>query len=80
MYVLDFLNKIKWDKREKLEDYTIVYFDRVEIKYKQISYRAIKRVEEPFIVVDSEFGEVSIPLHRIHEIRKKGEIVWKREI
>jgi len=28
-YIRDLLNKIKWDKNKKPEDYSIAYFDRV---------------------------------------------------
>ena len=35
-YILNLINKIKWDKRLKAKDYSIVYTDRIEDKYKEI--------------------------------------------
>ena len=40
--IKDLLNKIKWDKKEEPSDYTIVYKDRIENKYKEIKYSEIK--------------------------------------
>ena len=74
--ILEFLNKIRWDKRENPEDYVLVYVDLR--KEKEISYSQIKRLEGNFMVLDRENEEVEIPIHRIREVRKKGKTVWKR--
>jgi uncharacterized protein (UPF0248 family) len=57
------LDKIKWDKREHIEDYIVGYFDRVENKIIEVKL--------------AEFSD-EIPLHRIRYLKKKGEIVWDR--
>lgn len=36
IYILDLLNKIKWDKHEIRAHYTIYYQDRIENKLKEI--------------------------------------------
>lgn len=77
-YVLEILNKIKWDKRENPSDYSIIYFDRIQGKTKQIKYTQIKQIQQPFILVITNNQEVNIPLHRIIQIKKKDKIVWKR--
>jgi len=77
-YILDLLNKIKWDKKESPDDYEIAYFDRISNKKENIKYVNIKRIEGGFIVVEKENKEVNIPLHRIKEVSKKGVVVWKR--
>ena len=78
LYILDLLNKIKWDKKESPEDYSIAYFDRISNKKENIKYINIKRIEGGFIVVERKNKEVNIPLHRIKEVSKKGVVVWKR--
>lgn len=78
MYILDFLNKIKYDKRENPKDYTISYFDRILEKTLEIKFLDIKRIEGNFIILERGKKEVNIPLHRIREIRKKGKLVWER--
>ncbi|MBU3942096.1 MAG: DUF504 domain-containing protein [Nanoarchaeota archaeon] len=77
-YILDLLNKIKWDKKESPEDYSIAYFDRITHKKENIKYVSIKRIEGGFIVLDKKDEESYIPLHRIKEVSKKGVVVWKR--
>lgn len=76
--IIDLLNKIKWDKRENLEDYEVFYFDRVSRKLIGIPYKSIKRIEGRFMAVEKDDKETEIPLHRIKIVKKKGEAVWKR--
>ncbi len=76
--ITDLLNKIKWDKREKPEDYEIFYLDRVNRKLVKIPFKSIKRIEGSFMVIARNDEEVEIPLHRIRQVKKKGAVVWKR--
>ncbi len=75
---IDLFNKIKWDKKERPEDYEIFYFDRATKELMKLPFSSIKRVEGKFMVVDRHGEEVQIPLHRVREVRKKGVVVWKR--
>ena len=72
------LNKIKWDKREAPEKYSIFYFDRISKKLIKVNYIGIKRLEGGFIIVEINNEEVNIPMHRIKEVRKNNIVVWKR--
>lgn len=65
------LNKIKWDKRENPQDYSILYLDRVLNKLIQISYTKIKKIEGSFMVLANE-DETNIPLHRIKKVMKNN--------
>jgi len=76
--IKDFINKIKWDKRENPEDYYLVYVDFG--KEKEIPYTAIKRLEGNFMVLERDGEEIEIPLHRIRKVKKKGKIIWQRKI
>ena len=58
------MNKIKWDKRENPDDYSIFYFDRILNKLIKIPYAKIKRIEDNFMVLDNG-EEPYVPLHRI---------------
>jgi len=68
------LNKIKWDKREKIENYSLEYLDRIENKNVELKFRDIK-LNGDYVV----FGEKSIPLHRIRKVKRNGKIIWYRE-
>ncbi len=74
----ELLNKIKWDKRENPEEYSIFYFDRILKKLMQIPYNKIKRVEGSFMVLDNE-DESNVHLHRIKKVEKNNVIVWERK-
>ena len=76
--VKDLINKIKFDTREKAEDYVLFYLDRVENKLKPIKFREIKRTEGNFLVLERDSEEVEIPMHRIKKVEKKGKVVWER--
>ncbi|MBI5880946.1 DUF504 domain-containing protein [archaeon] len=79
MITIDALvNKIKWDSREKPEEYSLFYIDRITKRLVKIKYEDIKRIDEGVLVLDRNGEETEIPLHRIREVRKKGEVVWKR--
>ncbi len=76
--IKDLLNKIKWDGSEHPEDYSIYYLDRIAEKLIKVDFNQINRIEGNFMVIDKHGEEVEIPLHRIREVRKKGNVIWKR--
>lgn len=78
--IKDLLNKIKWDKRENPEDYTIGYWDNMRKEILEFPFKAIKEISENFLLIETEEGEKDIPLHAIKLVRKKGEQLWKRQI
>ena len=75
----DLLNKIKWDKRENPEQYSIFYLDRVLNKLIKTPYTKIKKIEGSFMVLDNE-EESNIPLHRIKQVTKNNIVVWERKL
>ena len=76
--IKDLLNKIKWDKKEHPEEYSMYYLDRISENLIKVDFNQIKRVEGNFMILEREGEEVSVPLHRIREVKKKGAVVWKR--
>ncbi|MEK6983676.1 MAG: DUF504 domain-containing protein [Nanoarchaeota archaeon] len=74
----DLLNKIKWDKREKPEQYSLLYYDRILNKLIEIPYTKIKRIEGRFMILDNE-EESNVPLHRIKRATKNDIVVWERK-
>ena len=78
IFILDLLNKIKWDPNEHPKDYIITYYDRVADINKELKFEYIKKIEGLFIIVEVDDKEISLPVHRIREIRKNGKLIWKR--
>jgi len=77
--IQNLLNKIKWDKREDPEQYSIFYYDRILKKLIKIPYTKIKRIEGSFMVLDNE-EESNVPLHRIKKVMKDKIVVWQRKV
>lgn len=76
--ITDILNRIKWDKNQNPEDYTIGYEDRISKKTVEIRFADIKQIEEGFMVLEKDLEETNIPLHRIRTVKKSGKTVWER--
>lgn len=81
--IRDVLNKIIWDKREKIEDYSIAFVHRAggNVQEKRISMTKVLKIGPGFFVYEGESGEVRIPFHRITKIvnERTGIIVWSRK-
>ena len=76
--IQELLNRINEDEKEHPADYTLYYEDISTEEIVGVSFRDIKRVQGNFFVIEQEHGETSIPLHRIREVRKQGQSIWKR--
>jgi uncharacterized protein (UPF0248 family) len=77
MYIGDLLNKIRWDKTSKPEEYMLVYFDRMAGKSYEVAFTAIGR-EGNFFTIMVNGQKTSIPIHRIRQVKKQGKVVWER--
>lgn len=73
--IKEMLDKIKWDSKEKGEEYEIGYWDRIEKKEIRIKYEKIIDYDNLFM----NLGESEIPLHRIKKVYKNGKLVWERK-
>lgn len=78
MRIIDLLNKIKWDRNLNKDDFSIIYFDRVNNKEIEINYNKIKKIEGNFMIIEKDQEEANIPLHRIKKIMKNKEVIWQR--
>lgn len=77
MYIGDLLNKIKWDPKENPKDYAIVYYDRLLNKMLEVPFTSISR-DGMFFIITVNNQQVSIPLHRIRQVKKKELVIWQR--
>jgi len=69
----DVINRIRWDTKLNTQDFSIRYLDRMKNTLAEVPYTAI--------TIDGDFfkhEESQIPMHRIREIRYKGEVVWAK--
>ncbi len=77
--IKDLLNKLKWDKRYKPDEYTIYYHDRFRDEMIPVDYSSIKGLEGSFMIIERDGDEVSIPLHRVNKVMKGRMLVWRRK-
>ena len=77
MYIGDLLNKLRWEKNLKQEEYIIVYFDRIAEKTFEVPFTAIAR-HGNFFVMHLGRKETTIPLHRIRQVKRNGKVIWDR--
>ena len=72
------INKIKWDKKENPNGYSLYYIDRIENNYKELRFKDIKRIEGNFLITNKNNKEAEIPMHRIRIVKKNKITIWKR--
>ena len=78
----DLLNRIRWDKAFGQADFVIGYYDRVagviiRVPLGDISFEAGDHFS--FDLFDDEGVQHCIPLHRIKEVYRDGQLIWHRE-
>jgi uncharacterized protein (UPF0248 family) len=77
----ELLNRIRWDPEFAKGDFELGYYDRTEnriiiVPLKEVTFPA----ESPstFEVVDVDGQVHRIPLHRVREVDKDGQRIWRR--
>ncbi|MCG6899870.1 MAG: DUF504 domain-containing protein [Gammaproteobacteria bacterium] len=78
----ELLNRIRWDREYGQADIEIGYYDRLEQRIIRVPMRSI--FFEPgdhfaFDLYDHEGELHSIPLHRVKQVFRNGELIWQRE-
>ncbi|MFO8016751.1 MAG: DUF504 domain-containing protein [Candidatus Woesearchaeota archaeon] len=81
--IKDLINRMLWDEKERKEDYSFFYRDRITNRNVRIRGDDIRKVEGSFITVErsddsGDSGPVDIPIHRIRRVEKRGVILLKR--
>ncbi|MEE9594546.1 MAG: RNA repair domain-containing protein [Candidatus Hydrothermarchaeales archaeon] len=74
------LLELKWHPQKSLEDVEVTYLHRGAPEDKlTVQAQEIVDLEKSFFVLMRRGEEVRIPYHRILELRKEGEIIWKKK-
>jgi uncharacterized protein (UPF0248 family) len=75
------LNKLRWNSHENAEKYMIIYRHRgAPDDRRQVRASDIRKLGKSYFTLPSESGEeVTIPFHRILEIRNitNDAIIWR---
>jgi uncharacterized protein (UPF0248 family) len=81
--IRDLLNRIRWDREFAKATFEIGYLDHVERRTILVPFRSLHFPEgDSFsFQVEDESGELmTIPLHRIREVRRNGALIWQRPL
>ncbi len=79
--IQDLLHRILWDREFGRGEFTIGYYDRIEHDLILVPLGEIvfpKGSPGVFELIDREGMAHTIPLHRIKEVYKNGELIWRR--
>ena len=81
--VHELLNRIKWDEEFGEAEFVIGYHDRfqndvIRVPLKEIFFDRNDRFD--FEMVDDSGETHSVPLHRIREVYRNGQLIWHRKV
>lgn len=78
----DVINRIIWDTEFGNADFVIGYYDRVFKRVVRVSFERI-RIERGqhfgFDLIGHDGEARMVPFHRVREVSRNGELVWRRE-
>jgi uncharacterized protein (UPF0248 family) len=78
----ELLSRIRWDSDFGRADFVIGYYDRVTDEIIRVPLTELYFEPDDhfsFELVDDAGALHSIPLHRIREVFRDGELIWQRQ-
>lgn len=78
--IQDLLNRIRWDEHFR-GDFTIGYYDRINGEILRVPFDTITFPPDDhfaFVIIDDEGAAHSVPYHRVREVWRNGEVIWRR--
>jgi uncharacterized protein (UPF0248 family) len=78
----ELLNRIYWDPEFGRGYFEIGYYDRVGSKIIRVSFNEVTQLpgnKYTFHVFDDDGIGHCVPMHRVREVYKDGELIWKRD-
>ncbi len=78
----ELLSRIRWDPEFGRGEFRIGYYDRVRRGLIYVPLKAMHPEADShssFEVTDEEGVVHSVPYHRVKEVWKDGELIWRRE-
>jgi uncharacterized protein (UPF0248 family) len=81
--IQELINRIRWDEAFGQGDFRLGYYDRVadRIVYVPLQEIILNPDDHFAFTVLNEDGEVhSVPFHRVREVYRNGELIWRRNV
>ncbi|WP_018954006.1 DUF504 domain-containing protein [Thioalkalivibrio sulfidiphilus] len=79
--IQELLARIRWDKAFGDASFVLGYYDRVEERIIRVNLRDVQVDPESHAlldIIDAEGGLHTVPLHRVKEVYRNGELIWHR--
>jgi len=79
--IQDLLHRIQWDPEFSRAEFEIGYFDRVTNNIVHVLFRRVhfeKGEHFAFEAIEEDGSVHTVPLHRVREVRRNGELIWQR--
>jgi uncharacterized protein (UPF0248 family) len=75
------LHRIRWDPEFGRAEFVIGYYDRLQHGIVRVPFRDVQF--EPgdhfaFTAVEADGSVHDVPLHRVREVFRNGELIWHR--
>lgn len=80
--IQDLLHRIQWDPEFGKGDFVIGYLNRVAGRIVRVPFRRVhlKKGEHfSFEAVEDDGAVHVVPFHRVREVWRDGELIWRRE-
>lgn len=79
--IQDLLHRIRWDPEFGRAAFVVGYFDRVKREIVRVPLGRVQ-IEDAdrfsFTAVEPDGSVHDVPLHRIREVYRDGELIWQR--
>jgi uncharacterized protein (UPF0248 family) len=79
--IQDLLRRIHWDAEYAKAEFEVGYYDRVDDRIVRVPFRRVhfeKGEHFSFEAVEDDGTVHSVPLHRVREVWRNGELIWHR--
>jgi uncharacterized protein (UPF0248 family) len=79
--IQELLSRIRWDSEFGRGKFIVGYYDRVDDKIIKVPLaRIVFETESPsaFEAIEADGSVHSVPYHRVREVYRDGELIWRR--
>jgi uncharacterized protein (UPF0248 family) len=79
--IQDLLNRIRWDPAFAGSAFVVGYYDRMAKRIVTVPFRRLHFAPGEhfsFEAVEDDGSVHSVPLHRVREVWRDGELIWRR--
>lgn len=79
----ELLSRIRWDEAYGDANFVIGYYDRVEDRIISVALKELNFIKDDhfdFELLDEDGESQTVPLHRIRQVFRNGELVWERHV